>query len=108
MPLLPIDLQTMFAHMNQVGREQAIQKQVSPEAQSLQASNIVKRTEEKDNSVNETNEIGEGPEQVKEEEERESGKQQAEERKDSRSGTEKTDREIFRDPSLGQHIDITG
>ena len=108
MPLLPIDLQTMFAHMNQVGREQAIQKQVSPEAQSLQAMNIVKRTEEKDTSVNETNEIGEGPEQVKEEEEQESRKQQAEERKGSRSGTENTDREIFRDPSLGQHIDITG
>ena len=69
MPLLPIDLQTMFAHMNQVGREQAVQRQISPEAQALQAQNIVKRTEERDNSVNETNEVSEGVEQVKEEEE---------------------------------------
>ena len=106
MPLLPIDLQTMFAHMNQVGREQAVQRQVSPEAQAAQAQNIVRRTEERDNSVNETNEVSEGVEQVKEEEERETRRKSQGERRKPGSHSEKKD--VFQDPDLGQHIDISG
>lgn len=106
MPLLPIDLQTMFAHMNQVGREQAVQRQISPEAQALQAQNIVKRTEERDNSVNETNEVSEGVEQVKEEEERETRRRSSEDRR--KTGSQPGKKDFFKDPDLGQHIDISG
>jgi len=107
MPLLPIDLQTMFAHMNQVGREEAVQRQVSPEAQSLQAMNIARRTEERDKSVNEANEVSEGAEKVQEEERRAEERQEKREKKDRRAkaGSES---EIFRDPALGRHIDIEG
>ena len=42
---MPIDLQTMFSQMNQVGKDQAVQRQVAPEAQALQASELVKETE---------------------------------------------------------------
>jgi hypothetical protein len=106
MPLLPIDLQTMFAHMNQVGREQAVQRQISPEAQALQAQNMVKRTEERDNSVNEANEVSEGVEQVKEEEEREARRKSPEDRRKPESHPDKKD--FFKDPDLGRHIDISG
>ena len=54
MPLLPIDLQTLFSQSNQVGKEQAIQKEATPAAQSLQGSQLVQKTEQRDNDVNET------------------------------------------------------
>jgi hypothetical protein len=107
MPLLPIDLQTIFARMNQVGREQAIQKSLAPETQAFQASEIVRRTEERDNSVNESQEVTEGPEPVKEEEEKSQTRQEAENQGKEKKGRE-TDKEVFEDPDLGHHIDISG
>ena len=109
MPLLPIDLQVMFSRMDQVGKEQAIQKQASPEVQALQASELAKQTEQKDTSVNETHDVGEGLERVKEEtskrgRRRASGKKGEESEKKSRTGA----KEYFKDPALGHHIDISG
>ena len=105
---MPIDLQTMFAHMNQVGREEAVQRQVSPEAQSLQAMNLVRRTEERDKSVNEANEVSEGAEKVQEEEERRAKQRQEKGERKARRATAGSESEIFRDPALGRHIDIEG
>jgi len=108
MPLLPIDLQTIFAQMNEVGRGEAVQRQVAPEAQALQASQIVKQTEERDNSVNESQQISEGPEEVKEEEQRGERRRGAErERRQKKSDEKKAEPEIFKDPDLGHHIDVT-
>jgi hypothetical protein len=66
MPLLPIDLQTMFSQMSQIGREQAVQKEVPPQYQAVQAEEIVKKTEHDDKAVNQAREPGEGPEKVRE------------------------------------------
>ncbi|RKX87035.1 MAG: hypothetical protein DRP57_00035 [Spirochaetes bacterium] len=106
MPLLPIDLQTLFAQMNQVGKEQAIQKNISPLHQSLQGNEIVKQTEEKDNSVNETKEVSDGVEKIKD-------KNAERKEKESSKGGKKEQGEnkkkgVFNDPDLGQHIDIVG
>ncbi len=106
---MPIDLQTMFSQMSQVGKQQAVQRQVAPEAQALQASKLVKETEIRDNSVNESRDLEEGVEHVKEEEER-----QRRRRSGAKGGGEKQGRqasseeELFADPDLGRHIDITG
>jgi len=106
MPLLPIDMQTAFAQLNQVGREQAVQRASAPEAQAFQASEIGKRTEERDKAVNESQELGEGIETVKDQEERRRGRRQ-EERHSKDEGQEERRRNVFRDPDLGHHIDIT-
>ena len=65
MALLPIDLQTLFTQANQVGKEQAVQKDAPPAAQSLQGAQLVQKTEKRDKAVNETHDQEEGPEQVK-------------------------------------------
>ncbi len=109
MPLLPIDLQTLFAQMNQVGKEQAVQRDVSVLQQSLQGSEMVKKTEHQDNSVNETKQVGEGLEKVKEEKKntkRRESKGREKEKKKDRKTSDKDD--LFNDPDLGQHIDIVG
>ncbi|MBN1410608.1 MAG: hypothetical protein JW969_07170 [Spirochaetales bacterium] len=107
MPILPIDLQTLFSSMNQVGKEQAIQKEIAPEQQSIQANEMAKRTQEKDNSVNETEEMDNGPEKLKEDEEKKNqekmkGKKKKSEKKNSNENKD----DPFKDPDLGQHIDI--
>ena len=107
MPLLPIDMQTVFAHLNQVGREQAVQRASAPEAQAFQASEMVKKTEERDNSVNESQEVGEGTEKVREQEERRRRRREARERDADERREEDRGRNVFQDPDLGHHIDIT-
>jgi hypothetical protein len=108
MPLLPIDLQTMFSHLNQIGREQAIQKEGSPLNQSLQGMEIAKETIEKDTSVNETHEVGEGVEKVNEEESKRENRNQNKKREKEKEGIKKEQRELFKEPHLGHHIDIIG
>ncbi len=109
MPLLPIDLQTLFAQMDRVGKEQAIQKEISPQHQSLQGTEIVKKSEEKDKTVNETKEVGEGVEKVKEEEKKEKREMKKKEGKDRKTGKNRgAEEEIFSDPDLGKHIDLIG
>jgi len=109
MPLLPIDLQTMFSQMTQVGKEQAALKDTAPQYQFAQATQIVKKAEEADNAVNQSREVGEGPDKVKESERRSrrrrGGRQQAGGEKETPSGEE---RQVFSDPDLGHHVDVVG
>lgn len=110
MPLLPIDLQTMFSHMNQIGKEQALQKDVSPLQQSLQGAEIAKDSKEKDTTVNETDEVGEGLEKIKDEEKKKgseqgTGQNTKEKVKEDENSEQK---EVFKEPYLGHHIDIIG
>ncbi len=107
MPLLPIDLQTMFSQMNQVGREQAVQREVAPQYQFAQGAEIARKTEHDDSAVNQSQDLGEGLEKLKERGEREARRREEREKRGAgRDGSR--DREIFEDPDLGHHIDITG
>ncbi len=107
MPLLPIDLQISFAQTNQVGKEQAAQKDASPLAQSLQGAQLAQKAEHADSAVNET---------PKEEDEAEKVKDRARkgaERRGGGGGRKKQaappppSADVVRDPALGRNIDIT-
>ncbi len=108
MPLLPIDLQTLFTQLNQVAKDQTAQKEMIPLAQAAQGSQIVKQTGQRDTRVNETQRQEQGTEQVHPRGRREGQKKrQAPERgKGKRAPEQKKD--VFRDPALGSHIDVTG
>jgi hypothetical protein len=109
-PILPIDLQTLFTQSGQVGKEQSVQKDAPPAAQSLQGSQLVQKAAQADASVNETHaQEEEGPEQVKDR-----ARRGAERRKRQGRGPRKPP-EIppaapasFRDPALGRNVDISG
>jgi hypothetical protein len=106
-PLLPIDLQTLFSQSTQVGKEQAIQKEATPLAQSLQGSQLVQKTEQRDNDVNETPNQEEGAEKVKDRSRR------GAERKRRQAGPKRpappppAAKDVVRDPELGRNVDIT-
>lgn len=109
MPLLPIDLQTMFNQMSQVGREAAVQREVSTQYQFLQGTEIVRKTEQDDRAVGQTRELGDGAEKVKEQRQRQ-GRRQAR----PKTGEEQSEQEqepeegLFEDPDLGHHVDLVG
>jgi hypothetical protein len=106
MPLLPIDLQTVFSQANQVGREQALQQQASPEAQAQAASALVREAEARDTQVNQSQDAGDGVEAAKDQEGGGSGTRKRRGREQHKPDRES--RPVFTDPDLGRHVDITG
>jgi len=114
MPLLPIDLQTLFGQAPQVGREQNVQRENVPLAQSQQGAELVRRTAQQDASVNQLQQQAEGPEQARIRERRRGRRDtgaRRERRKERPPRTPPQDRDeadIARDPALGRHVDVTG
>jgi hypothetical protein len=106
MPLLPIDLQTVFSQTNQVGRDQAVQQQASPLAQAQAASEIVREAQARDAQVNEATNTGDGVEAVKDDK----GRRRRGRRRRGRQAPAAAParKPAFTDPELGQHIDISG
>jgi hypothetical protein len=107
-PLLPIDLQTLFSQANQVGKEQAVQKDASPTHQSLQGSQLVQKTEQRDNDVTETPTTEEGAEKIKDRERR-AAERRGKRGKEPKKGTAPApaEKDVVRDPALGRNVDIT-
>lgn len=110
MPLLPIDQQAMFSQLNNVGKDQAVQKQGIVEGQALAADELVKKAAKADSAVTEAKDADDGLEKVKNKKKDLAG--QAKEKKKKGKPGEKTEEteepEVFTDPDLGHHIDITG
>jgi len=109
MPLLPIDLQTMFNQMGQVGREAAVQREVSTQYQFLQGNEIVRKTEQDDRAVGQARELGDGLEKVKDQRQRQR-RRQAERKTGERASEREQEPEegLFDDPDLGHHVDLVG
>jgi hypothetical protein len=107
-PILPLDLQTLFSQTAQVGKEQATQKDATPTAQSLQGSQMVQKTEQRDASVNETQDSQEGLEQVKDRERRGAARRGRKKRGEKKPPEPPApQRSVFADPALGRNVDIT-
>ena len=108
MPILPIDLQTLFTQSTQVGKEQAAQKDAPPAAQSLQGSQLVQKAAQADASVNETHaQEEEGPEQVKDRARRGAERRRRQGRAGRKAPETPPAPAAFRDPALGRNVDIT-
>ncbi len=108
MSIKPIDLQTLFMHMNQVGKEQAQQKEGLHLQQLAMGSELVKETEQRDKSVNETESTSDGPEEVHEDQEQSQGGKKKRKKEEEETQNEKSSRKYYSDPDLGKNIDISG
>jgi hypothetical protein len=110
MAIQPLDLQTLFTQVDKVGKTQSAQREGLAMQQAIQGAQLQRKTEEQIQSVNQAQDTGDGAEKVKDRGARE---QEAEdrERKKKESGGEPGRQEqrppFFRDPSLGQNIDIS-
>ena len=110
MAIQPIDVQTLFAKLNQVGKEQAAMKDISAMHQAAQNTEAIKEGDQKSHTVNKPEDLAEGPRKINEEapEKQQSEEQQENEEEKQAAGEKNEENEIFQDPDLGKHIDISG
>jgi hypothetical protein len=105
MPIEPIDLQVLFSRMPDVGKEQATQNELITGAQAAQAKELVKETDTRTNSVNESKETDE----VRPTKEGEEGNAKGEGAKGRKRGKKKGKAPAtFTDPQLGKNVDLSG
>ncbi len=106
MPLQPIDLQTLFVRLQQVGQDQAAIKDSAAQAQTVAGQEIAQKSTQQQSRISETPELQEDQlEKIGDDERRNREREQAKKRKDEKKRSET---ELFRDPDLGQNIDISG
>jgi len=113
MAIAPIDLQTLFTQMDKVGKTQAAQKEGQVVQQAIHGEQIQKKTEELIRQVNETQNTGDGAEKINDRTQK-----QKQDSKNNNSGKEENETDEsdqnktvnpafnFRDPRLGNRIDI--
>ncbi len=107
MPITPLDLQTLFVKMGQVGKDQAHVQNASAVQQAARGREISQEELQKDQQVNETPEDREG-EKVREKKDEDSGGKQGSKHRNSGSGEEESRRKSFQDPDVGRNVDISG
>jgi hypothetical protein len=117
MAIQPIDLQTLFSQVDKVGKNQALQKEGLQLHAHMQGIQQQQKNQEQVQSVNETQNTGEGIEKVKDDggqknprqgeqaPEEEAGETAEADEKRS-NGTQRNS--AFRDPALGRNVDISG
>jgi hypothetical protein len=106
MAIQPIDLQTLLVRLGEVGKEQNAQRAAAAQSQAVAGSEIAQRSEEEARTVTETHTLEEGPENVGDEEEGQGKENEGEGRRRGEEYSPEDD--IFRDPDLGQNVDVTG
>jgi len=108
MPIQPIDLQTLFAHINQVGKDQAVLKEGLSSQQAAHAEELIKETMHQDESVNKSGKTDEDNQKINDEDNSgDQGEQNQRKEKDT-PPEEKKKINVFTDPDLGRNIDISG
>jgi hypothetical protein len=107
MSIQPIDLQTLLMRLSQVGQEQSAERNAIVQSQAVTGSEIAEKSQEQERRLDETSTLEEGPEKVKDEGSQNQGQLSQERERESGEETEK-EANLFRDPDLGQNIDISG
>ncbi len=110
MPIQPIDLQTLFAHINQVGKDQAVLKEGLTTQQAAHANELIKEMKHQDESVNKSAKTDEDNQKIQDDQGNNDAGTSSD---DSAKENEKEDEEkkkinVFTDPDLGKNIDISG
>jgi hypothetical protein len=110
MAIQPIDLQTLFTQLDKVGKEQINQKDGLQIQQALQGAQEQRKTEERIQSVNESQDTGEGTERIKDRSGRSAqGQGGAGKGKHDKPEPEQgPELAVISDPSLGKNIDLSG
>jgi hypothetical protein len=112
MAIQPIDLQTLFTQIDKVGKDQANLKEGAALQHSLQSVQIQKKTEERAQTVNETQDTGQGVERIKDRNNRKRPDQESVEQEEDSEASDKAeeaaDPSVIRDPALGKNIDFSG
>ena len=108
MPIQPIDLQTLFAHINQVGKDQAVLKEGLAAQQEAHAKELIKETIHQDESINKSTKTDEENQKINDEDKTGNQNKKGAGKQKEKAPEEKKKINIFTDPDLGKNIDISG
>ena len=103
MSITPLDLQTLFLRLGEVGKEQNNLKESVASQQAAGARRIKEDEIQQDHSVNKTEE-DKDDQKIDDDKEKEQGKSDLQ----KRQGKSHKKQKIFKDPEIGSHIDISG
>ena len=109
MAIQPIDLQMLFTQMDKVAKAQIAQREGFAIHQDIVGTQLQRKTEEHIQAVNETQNMGDGTEDVKERgaQRQDSGEEKKKEAREENSKQEETRAPVISDPFLGRNIDIS-
>lgn len=106
MSIRPLDLQTLFVKMANVGKDQALIQKSVENQQAREAIEIVKEENRRDKAVNKTEEDKETDRVKDQKREAERGYQEQKQREEGQK--EREARKYFTDPKRGHNLDISG
>lgn len=114
MSLKPIDLQNLFVRLNEVSKQQAAHQEAQVHNQQVVGEEIERRTRLNDERVAQAEQSGEGPEKLNDQQQsggsgqEGSKKKKKPEQQDDQTSSDEANDDVFRDPDLGNRIDISG
>lgn len=107
----PIDLQVNFSQINHVGKDLASAKSAALHSQVVVGQEIAEESLKSDSQVLKTEKSSDGPDVVKEHPDQkpkqEQSKNQKKSKEDKDSSTDSPNEDLFDDPALGRHIDLS-
>lgn len=109
MSITPLDLQTLFVKMAQVGKDQALIQKSVENQQNREANHLIKKEINRDHSVNKAEE-DKDVEKVKDQNSNTNTNSSSDEDNSNEDSKEQKDEKhkYFTDPKLGHNIDISG
>ncbi|HOX91859.1 MAG TPA: hypothetical protein PLC54_02985 [Spirochaetales bacterium] len=107
MPIKPIDLQTLFMQLGQVGRQQAAEKQAPIIQQAMQGNEAARREAENSKTVHRVDEDKSGTGAIRTDDGGGSNTP-AEGKHRDKEALPPPERETIKDPDLGSHVDVSG
>ena len=109
MSVSPLDLQTLYSNLKNVGQQHAAERASEIASQDKKADELVRKADERDHKVAETKDLETGIDKINEDEHNNrqgSGQKEKEQQQEAEEQTAK--KKYFEDPEIGSHIDISG
>ena len=107
MGIQPIDLQTMFAQLDKISNSQVQQTQAAQIQSTLKQEDIARKQTAAKAAVEEPSKLNDGLGSIKDQN-RHDNRKQDKRREQEKEESEEEKSYIYKDPSLGQHIDVSG
>ena len=107
MGIQPIDLQTMFAQLDKISNSQVQQTQAAQVQAALKQEDIAKKQTAAKAAVEEPSKINDGLGSIRDQN-RHQSQQQGRRKEQEEDKPEEEKSYVYKDPTLGQHIDVSG
>ncbi len=107
MSIRPLDLQTLFVKMSQVGKDQALIQKSVENQQGREANQLVKAENERNQAVNKVEE-DKASDKIKDKENETPQSSEKEKDEDHKDEHKDEKPKYFSDPKRGHNIDISG